>query len=133
MSSLTALVNELSAELESLRQTTDPETWERLREELARLVPTVDGALTDADPRGQIKAFHNLTRVFQRYPTTRGVAPRVTGTALTDPPAEPTPDEPITGLPQEPVRQKLIEIVARMADAPSGDTPLPPKRQEIER
>lgn len=132
MSSLTTLVNELSAELESLRQATPADAWEQLRVELAHLVPTVDGALTDADRRGQIKAFYNLTRALQRYPTTRHLAPRIAGSALTDPPAEPTPDEPITGLPHAPLRQKLVEIVARMAAAPlAGDPPAAPAGGEI--
>lgn len=132
MSNTRILVDELNKHLEMVRQRSTAAEWFGLRRDLSALSELVDATLDPANPVDdyqRIEAYFELVDVLDAYAATRGLVGRG-GSMLTDPPTIPPTDEPIPGLPVQPVRQKLIDIVQKMKELPPPSDPPPAAAKE---
>ncbi|GAB4157510.1 MAG: hypothetical protein Fur0021_26480 [Candidatus Promineifilaceae bacterium] len=125
MSSIQSLLRLIEENGENFRASMERQEWRRFVQELEKLAPGVDRAQETGTGREQIRAYYRLLRALQQYPAVRGAMPGAGGSMLTDPPTIPPTDEPIPGLPVQPVRQKLIDIVRKMKELPPPSDPPP--------
>lgn len=130
MSSIESLLRLIEEKGENFRASMGREEWGRFVQELEELAPGVDRAQETGAGREQTRAYYGLLRALLRYPTVRGAMPGGGGSMLTDPPTIPPTDEPIPGLPVQPVRQKLIDIVQKMKELPPPSDPPPATAKE---
>ncbi len=130
MSSIQNLLRLIEEEQDSFYASMSPLEWQRFVRALEGLAPGVDAALERGTRREQIRAYYRLLRALQGYPAVRGAMPGGGGSMLTDPPTIPPTDEPVPGMPVQPVRQKLIDIVRKMKEMPPPSDPPPAAEKE---
>ena len=126
MNSIKDLLQLLHNKQEYFNENMTPGQWQQFVQELRELSPGVDGALQSGQSREQMRAYFQLLRVLRRYPAVRGAVPGAGSSMWTDTPSVQPTDEPVKGLPVQPVKQKLIDIVREMDKLPaSPPTPAP--------
>jgi hypothetical protein len=116
MDSLDALIKRISDHLAILHGQMELTAWEEFQRALIRLQPILDDR---GNEKLRIKAFYELYETCLQYEPVRRQLPH-DPTMLAGPPQPRKKSEPVTGLPEQPTRQRVSDIIERMKELGSA-------------
>jgi hypothetical protein len=127
MDNLAAFIKRIYDGLPTFHAEMAPTDWKAFGEDLIRLQPVVDD--DGADEKRRIVAFYELYETCSKYEPIRRLLPS-DPTKLAGPPQPRPKDEVVTGLDDEPCRNRVSDIIERMKeiDSPKPAQPGPPKQ-----